>query len=147
MDYGYKNMLAILKSRGVLGENADLDRITIDTIKNSIDYKWNDIKKKYNVDTFFSEGIKIKGINDLRPSKMTKTTGCLWNDKKCNGIKKYIIDKFKNKNQTGGNKHKTRKHHKKGKKKTLKKKGTKTKKNKKGKKKKTLKKKKSKSRK
>ena len=102
---------------------------------NFIDREWDTWYENNDEDT----------INDLYYFITTKKCS---NSKRCPVIIKHIKKLYnKSKNQTGGNKHKTRKHYKKGKKKTLKKKGTKTKKNKKGKKKKTLKKKKSKSRK
>lgn len=145
---GNKKMINILKSRGILGENA-ADKPKKEIIKSSIDAKWNDILDKYNVDTFFSNDIKLAGIENEQPSWMTKDSGCGFNSY-CMDIKKYIKAKFANQSQEGGKKHgkKTKKATKKGKKKTLKKKGKKkTKKvNKKGKKK-TLKKKGKKSRK
>ena len=49
---GTDNIINILKSRGIVGENAH-DDISIDTIKNSIDEKWDDIRNNYTVDTFF----------------------------------------------------------------------------------------------
>jgi len=140
---GTDNIINILKSRGILGENAH-DDISIDTIKNSIDEKWDDIRNKYTVDTFFSDDIKLAGIENKQPSRMTKDRGCGFMNNYCMDIKKYIKTKFANESQEGGKKRgkKTKKSIKKGKKKTMKKKGKKkTKKSVKKGKKKTMKKK------
>lgn len=111
-----------------------------DFILSSIEENWN---------KWYAERSKYyPTIKELMDSINGEKDDICGNSKRCPVIIEHIKKLYNNsKNQTGGNKHKTRKHYKKGKKKTLKKKGTKTKKNKKGKKKKTLKKKKSKSRK
>jgi hypothetical protein len=144
-----KKIIDILKSRGILGSNAG-DNIPIETIKRSINEKWDDIRENYTVDTFFSDDIKLAGIENKQPSRMTKDRGCGFMNKYCMDIKKYIKDKFANQSQEGGKKRgkKTKKSNKKGKKKTMKKKGKKkTKKSAKKGKKKTMKKKGKKSRK